>query len=410
VQTLLIATLRVFRIACRAATRVSALVFLVPAGLMWSGSAVAAKTTVSVVAATETVLAVAATQPVSVSPGGFETSSVSISIKDIFTDGASEPVSDTATDTASNSVSDDELLAGALLADELSATEFIEVVDTRPVVYLTFDDGPSADTVTEELLAVLARHDATATFFVTGQRVKRASDKIAEIVYAGHAIGNHTLSHARLTEVSDKKALSELKTASEVILAAGGPPATCFRPPFGSTNRRINGLARQLGMVPVGWSIDTHDWKRSTSSEEINNALNRATAESIVLLHDGPSYRGKMLNAFSDWMDAEAHRFQFRALPECTRSGGVLLADARLPDSTPVATDTESRPESVVLENPPVVEVPPTAKVHTTIPELLAKIRAYRFDLQNNRRRVDLTQVTATLNSEIHGDHIFYSF
>jgi len=50
-------------------------------------------------------------------------------------------------------------------------------IDTRPVVYLTFDDGPSADTVTEELLKVLARHNATATFFVTGRRVKLHSGK-----------------------------------------------------------------------------------------------------------------------------------------------------------------------------------------------------------------------------------------
>lgn len=322
-----------------------------------------------------------------------------------------------AAESTTDFVSDDELLAEGLQS----------AVDDRPVVYLTFDDGPSADSVTEELLHVLARHNATATFFVTGQRVRQARDKIAEIVYAGHAIGNHTLSHAKLTEVSDKKALSELKVASEVILSAGGPPATCFRPPFGSTDQRVNSLAGQLGMVPVGWSIDTRDWERTTSIAEIHNALNRVTSESVVLLHDGPSYRGKMLSAFSYWMDTQAHRFQFRALPECNASGVVQMAQAQVPVSAPAVTSVaRSEPVAPELVTAPVAEpasvtgndipavassaLPPDQKVPTTIPELLAKIRAYRFELYDGGQQVDLTQVTATLDSEIHGDHIYYSF
>ena len=311
--------------------------------------------------------------------------------------------------------------------------------DNRPVVYLTFDDGPSADMVTDELLHVLARHNATATFFVTGQRVRREPDKIAQIVYAGHAIGNHTHSHAKLTEVSDAQALSELKTASEVILAAGGPPPTCFRPPFGSTDNRINKIASRLGLVPVGWSIDTRDWEKSTSIEAIAQALNRTSQDSIVLLHDGPSYRGKMLLAFSAWMETEAHRFQFRALPECGSGGGVVqLAEVRLPETRSSETRSSEtqlpetqvpKPqlpkvqataevvatyaqETAVPEPVAVVSdwVPPVANPNATIPELLAKIRAYRFDLYEDGQRVDLTQVTATLNTEIHGEHVFYSF
>ncbi len=296
--------------------------------------------------------------------------------------------------------------------------------DNRPVVYLTFDDGPSADMVTDELLHVLARHNATATFFVTGQRVRREPDKIAQIVYAGHAIGNHTHSHAKLTEVSDAQALSELKTASEVILAAGGPPPTCFRPPFGSTDSRINKVASRLGLVPVGWSIDTRDWEKSTSIEAIGQALNRTSQDSIVLLHDGPSYRGKMLLAFSAWMETEAHRFQFRALPECGSGGAVVqLAEVRSsetqlpqPQLSKVQATAEVvatyAQETAVPEPVAVVSdwVPPVANPNATIPELLAKIRAYRFDLYEDGQRVDLTQVTATLNTEIHGEHVFYSF
>ena len=283
--------------------------------------------------------------------------------------------------------------------------------DTRPVVYLTFDDGPSSDRVTDAVLQILAKHDATATFFVTGERVRREPDKISEIVYAGHAIGNHTLNHAKLTEISDAEVMSELQIASEVILQAGAPPPSCFRPPFGSTDSRVNRLAAQLGLVPVGWSIDTRDWERSVSTLAISDALARTSEQSIVLLHDGPAHRGKMLFALSSWMEKQAHKFQFRALPECG-SGAVLLAKAELTESLPViAKHTESQMHEPAEQKAiPVEVIAPVIETPKTIPQLLRKIRSYRFVLHGDGQRVDLTQVTAKLNEEIHEEPRVYSF
>lgn len=355
--------------------------------------------------------------------------------------------------------------------------------DTRPVVYLTFDDGPSADFVTDQLLRVLAKYDATATFFVTGQRVRREPEKIAEIVYAGHAIGNHTVNHAKLTQVSDDRVISELRDASKIILNAGGPPPTCFRPPFGSTDRRVNRLAATLGMVPVGWSIDTRDWEPSISVDAIGSALKSSSDESVVLLHDGPKNRLKMLQAFTRWMARHAHEYQFAALPECSPHSGTILmaglddsedtqssviensdiqnldlessvlrsADLRSvssknagagnqpvangqakaapvtasvapevtvslavaggkPEVTSVATQpAASLAESAMDADKPGAQSEAVAKAQT-IPELLEKIRAYRIVLHDDGQRVDLTQITATLSSEIHGDHVYFSF
>ena len=280
--------------------------------------------------------------------------------------------------------------------------------DDRPVVYLTFDDGPSADMVTDAVLQILAKHGATATFFVTGQRVRREPDKISEIVYAGHAIGNHTFNHAKLTRISDAEVVRELQTASEVILQAGGPPATCFRPPFGSTDSRVNRLAGQLGLVPVGWSIDTRDWEKSTTITAISDALARTSDKSIVLLHDGPTYRGKTLLALSSWMETQAHRFQFRALPECSSGAQLLqLAEVEQTVSSPVVAKYE---EPRKYEPVKQKEIAPVARPPQTIPQLLRKIRSYRFVLHDDGQRVDLTQITAKLNSEIREETRVYSF
>ena len=106
--------------------------------------------------------------------------------------------------------------------------------DTRPVVYLTFDDGPSADHSTGDLLDVLAKYGVKATFFVTGQRASKEPDKISAILYGGHAIGNHSHSHIARVGETTEGIEKEFRNASEAVLAAGGPPMTCYRALNGS--------------------------------------------------------------------------------------------------------------------------------------------------------------------------------
>lgn len=74
----------------------------------------------------------------------------------------------------------------------------VQRIDTSaPVVALTFDDGPTP-AVTDSLIRILARHGAQATFFVTGQELAANPALGARLVAAGHELGNHTWSHARL--------------------------------------------------------------------------------------------------------------------------------------------------------------------------------------------------------------------
>ncbi len=247
-----------------------------------------------------------------------------------------------------------------------------ESIDSRPVLYLTFDDGPSADRVTQDLLQVLDRYDAKATFFVTGQRTRISPDKIAAILYAGHSLGNHTDSHARLTEVSRAEIFYELNAANVAVTRAGGPPLTCFRPPFGLTDARVNSIANELGLIPVKWTIDTRDWDFTTSKGYIREKLDRSHDGSIVLMHDGPIKRGRMLHAFEEWMVDNHHRFQFRTLPQCDIYGEVTLA---------YSVEEETQPE--------------------TIDQLLEKLRAYRFTLDQIVGQASEPVTTAKLAQEV---------
>lgn len=242
--------------------------------------------------------------------------------------------------------------------------------DTRPTVYLTFDDGPSADDITEELLELLAQYDAKATFFVTGQRVRKNGDKIPAILYAGHAVGNHTHSHVDLTNSSSEEVVNELKSASQAVIAAGGPPQTCFRPPFGSTDNRVNSIAAELGMVAVKWTLDTRDWDSLVHQSTIYDTLNRSRDNAIVLMHDGPARRSKTLMALSDWMAGSAHRFQFKALPECQPYG----SGDQFASYDEQELDINIEPE--------------------TLQSLLIKLRSYRFSLLSDTAQSTSTEIT----------------
>ncbi|MBF0198970.1 MAG: polysaccharide deacetylase family protein, partial [Planctomycetes bacterium] len=102
-------------------------------------------------------------------------------------------------------------------------------IDTK-LVSLTFDDGPLHNV--PQILNILKKHDAKATFFVLGKRVKTQPKVTKQIVTEGSEVANHSYTHANLAELSLKEIRSEVeRTQQEVINATGATP-TLFRAPY----------------------------------------------------------------------------------------------------------------------------------------------------------------------------------
>ena len=186
------------------------------------------------------------------------------------------------------------------------------------VVYLTFDDGPSA--YTSSVLDVLNRYGAKATFFVIGQQVGARAATMRSIAANGHAIGNHTWSHPDLRTLSDAAIRDQLTSTNGVIASTVGSASPCMRPPYGALNDRVRNVIAGLGMTPVLWSIDTNDWSDSASVGSIVGQLNNAGDGSVILLHDGGGNQTRTVQAVDQWLAANVGRFEFRPLPGC---GGV---------------------------------------------------------------------------------------
>ncbi len=157
---------------------------------------------------------------------------------------------------------------------------------------LTFDDGPNP-TATPRLLEILARHNVRATFFLIGQYVLREPALTREIAAAGHAIGNHTMTHPYLPWQSRAAILDELTGCNRALEDTLGRRVSLFRAPHGARRPAVFRATRALNLQTVQWNLIVQDWEpvpaaiiytRIASGIARNAARGRGTN---VVLHDG---------------------------------------------------------------------------------------------------------------------------
>lgn len=208
----------------------------------------------------------------------------------------------------------------------------------RPVVYLTFDDGPGV--TTGAFLDLLATYDAKGTFFVTGVAVDYNPELTRRIVLEGHAIANHTWNHPNLAAMGRGQVRDQFHRTTTVIESTTGVTPTCFRPPFGSINATVQAAAVAAGLPNAGWTtgrdrnhrglwdVDTNDWRLGAglgwSESQMRAQLDRTSGGDVVLFHDGPGDRSRGLAVLRSWLAANAHRFDFEALPDCGTPPGLI--------------------------------------------------------------------------------------
>lgn len=186
-----------------------------------------------------------------------------------------------------------------------------------PRLFLTFDDGPNAR-FTPEVLDVLDRFGARATFFVVGAEVVRRPDLTAELVRRGHAVGNHTFNHPDLRRLSRAEFDDELLSTSEAVRSATGSSPTCMRPPFGATNATTVAWSRELGMEVVLWNVDTQDWRRPGAQAIADEIVRGARDGRIVLLHDGGGDRTQTVEGLRLALERlSADGWRFERVPGC---------------------------------------------------------------------------------------------
>ena len=165
---------------------------------------------------------------------------------------------------------------------ELTEPEPVAVDPDRPMVALTFDDGPHP-IVTPRILNLLKQYNARATFFVLGNRVDSYPDVLQREYTEGHEIGNHSYNHAFLSKLGEQEIAFQVQETDERISHLLPTAPVLLRPPYGA----INDAAREAIQKPfVLWSIDTQDWKNRSSGAIASEVLEKVKDGDIILMHD----------------------------------------------------------------------------------------------------------------------------
>jgi peptidoglycan/xylan/chitin deacetylase (PgdA/CDA1 family) len=189
---------------------------------------------------------------------------------------------------------------------------------TQPLVALSFDDGPAPDH-TPQVLAILARHRAHATFFLIGDRAALYPEWVATLRSSGHEVGNHYISIHSATRATDDEFVSDL-TRTEQILRLRGP-LKLFRPPGGRIRSSELRLAEEHGYRVVLGSAYPYDPDHPPSSYIRWLVTKNLAPGVIVILHDGIADPSRMISALDSILTAgEQEGYQFVTVGELLAS------------------------------------------------------------------------------------------
>ena len=181
------------------------------------------------------------------------------------------------------------------------------------IIALTFDDGPDPY-ITPQILRILARYKARATFFVMGQWAQEWPDLVRQEAEQGHAVGSHSYSHPE--EVNEAHSALELQKTARIIEQATGLKPVLFRPPYGHTYSTMSRVAIKEGYVVVRWTIGAADSVDLQPADIVARVTRTPVAGDIVLLHDGRD-RDNTMKALPEILRRlQAAGFKFVTVPQ----------------------------------------------------------------------------------------------
>ena len=202
--------------------------------------------------------------------------------------------------------------------------------DPEKKAYLTFDDGP--DPVwSSQVLAVLRKYQAHATFYMIGRNASTFQDTIVQIASDGNTLANHSYNHFDLTtlgyegfslEIGDteQSIRNALKDHPELLSQV----TKCLRPPYGKSNETVYAWAMNMGYNISMWNLDTRDWAGTDPKDILADFTKKLQPDRVILFHDGGQDRQNTV----DSLDLVLHELimqGYEILPYCTQAGQAII-------------------------------------------------------------------------------------
>ena len=186
----------------------------------------------------------------------------------------------------------------------------------KKYVYLTFDEGYEAG-YTPRILQILKDNDVKATFFLTAHYINTQEELVKEMINEGHIIGNHTVNHKSLPELTEEKVRSEVMELHQVVQEKFNYEMKYLRPPKGEFSEKTLQIISQLGYKSVMWSFAYEDWEENNQPNEQEakkKILNNLHNGEIMLLHGNSKTNTNILDSIIK--EAISKGYEFKSLDQ----------------------------------------------------------------------------------------------
>ena len=204
---------------------------------------------------------------------------------------------------------------GSANGAQLARYDAAYIGDTaQKVLYLTFDAGYE-NGCTEKILDILQKHNIKAAFFLVGNYIEKNADLVRRIVEEGHIVGNHTMHHKNMSQLSSKEAFAKELTDLETLFfdTTGKDMPKFYRPPQGEYSQENLRHAKELGYKTVFWSLAYVDWNNDsqpTKDYAFSKLLPRTHNGAVVLLHSTSQTNAEILDELLTKWKADGYRFE----------------------------------------------------------------------------------------------------
>jgi peptidoglycan/xylan/chitin deacetylase (PgdA/CDA1 family) len=176
---------------------------------------------------------------------------------------------------------------------------------SKPMIALTFDDGPSQ--YTKHIVDLLEKYGCRATFCVLGNRVKPQVDRVRAVAAQGSEVIGHSWDHKNLTALSKKKIRWELKRTNYAIRSVTGVRPMMYRPPFGAYDKNVRKVSKKMNLALLTWSLDTKDWKSLDPKRIYIRIKKYSERDQILLLHDIHETTAEAMDKVIPWLVGQGY-------------------------------------------------------------------------------------------------------
>ncbi len=176
---------------------------------------------------------------------------------------------------------------------------------------------------TQDLIDILEKYGVSATFFVVGDWAERFPESVLALYEAGHEIMNHSDNHAHYPKLSPEEIIADLQACNDKIEAITGVRPTLVRLPYGDYDDHVISTIRGMGMEPIQWDVDSHDWMDISASDIADRVLSRVDCGSIVLFHNAALHTPAALPDIIEGLQTQG--FTFVKISEILLDGDYVL-------------------------------------------------------------------------------------